>query len=165
MKDHQVTLESGVIVRLRNSKVLVFTKLISFYSKFALSCRFKRTFVTGHGHIILHVNKKIGKLLLTIFLSLMIHSACGLVLAKSWNNLYIFFTLKYLNEKTLFVVFCSWKWKNNLRHDLYFSEFFLKKDFFPLKIRCVCLSKSVLVYSIILRRRFSDNLWFPSGNW
>ena len=83
VKDHQVTLESGVIVRLRNSKVLVFAKLISsFYSKFALSCRFKRTFVTGHGHIILHVNKKIGKLLLTIFLSLMIHSACGLVLAK-----------------------------------------------------------------------------------
>ena len=108
VKDHQVTLESGVIVRLRNSKVLVFAKLISsFYSKFALSCRFQRTFVTGHGHIILHVNKKIGKLLLTIFLSLMIHSACGLVLAKSWNNLYIFFTLKYLNEKTLFVVFCS----------------------------------------------------------
>ena len=42
VKDHKVTLESGFIVRLRNSKIsfLPITKLIGFYPKFALSCGF-----------------------------------------------------------------------------------------------------------------------------
>ena len=96
--------------------------------------------------------------------------------SKKLNNLYIFCTLKYLNEKTWFVVFCLLllgsfacfvhESEKIIYVNVYiFFWIFPKKRFFPLKIRCRCLSKSVLVYSIILRRRFSDNLWFPSGNW